>query len=65
MSKTQEPNKGGRPPADTEAITLRLPRSMIAGLDEFRKNEPDLPGRPEGLRRILRDWLIGHGYLKD
>lgn len=38
---------------DTEATTLRLPRSMIEALDNLRRQESDIPSRPEMIRRIL------------
>lgn len=43
----------GRPPVDTAAITLRLPRDMIEAIDNRRREEPDLPTRPEMIRRLL------------
>jgi len=49
--------KMGRPKLDTEAVTLRLPREMIETLDERRRLEPDLPTRPEMIRRLLVDTL--------
>lgn len=54
MSKTQKPNKGGRPRVDTEAVTLRLPREMINQIDGFRRHAMDLPTRPEAIRRLLQ-----------
>lgn len=53
----------GRPPVDTEAVNLRLPRDLLDGIDRYASQEPGAPARPEALRRIIRDWLIGHGYL--
>lgn len=67
MSKsTINPTKKsrGRPPVDSEQINLRIQRSDLEGLDAFALSEDDKPGRPEAIRRILRDWLIGNGYLK-
>lgn len=43
----------GRPKKDTEPVTLRLPRRMIDALDDLRRVEPDLPTRPEMIRRLL------------
>ena len=43
----------GRPRKDSEPITLRLPRKMIDALDDLRRVEPDLPTRPEMIRRLL------------
>jgi len=45
------------PKKDTEAITLRLPRDMIDAIDDQRRLEPDLPTRPEMIRRALVQWL--------
>jgi hypothetical protein len=45
-----------RPKKDSEAINVRLERELIQQLDNFRRGQPDLPGRPEGIRRLL---LIG------
>jgi len=30
---------------------------MIVQIDGFRRDEPDLPTRPEMIRRILQSWL--------
>jgi metal-responsive CopG/Arc/MetJ family transcriptional regulator len=45
------------PKKDTEAITLRLPRSLIKEIDDRRRVESDLPTRPEMIRRALMQWL--------
>lgn len=45
------------PKKDTEALTLRLPRELIDAIDNRRRLEPDLPTRPEMIRRALIDWL--------
>jgi len=45
------------PKKDTEAVMLRLPRNMVAALDERRRQADDLPSRPEMIRRILTEWL--------
>ncbi len=49
----EEKRGKGRPRLDTEPITLRLPRAMIDVLDDRRRLEPDLPTRPEMIRRLL------------
>lgn len=54
----------GRPPVDSEQINLRIQRPDLEALDGFAASEPDQPNRTEAIRRILRDWLIGNGYLK-
>lgn len=57
---SEKPRKG-RPRVDTEAINLRLPRELIEALDDRRRQEPDLPTRPEMIRRALVQWLEGPG----
>lgn len=47
----------GRPKSDTEGVMVRLPRELIRQLDEVRRDEDDIPTRPEMIRRILADWL--------
>ncbi|WP_435165496.1 ribbon-helix-helix protein, CopG family [Falsirhodobacter sp. 1013] len=49
--------KRGRPPIDSEAVNLRLPRDLIEAIDEHRRDEADLPTRPEMIRRALIEWL--------
>lgn len=45
--------KIGRPKTDTEQMSLRLHVDVIEALDELRRDEPDLPSRPELIRRII------------
>jgi metal-responsive CopG/Arc/MetJ family transcriptional regulator len=51
--------KMGRPPVDTEAVTVRLPRELITALDDARRYEPDMPTRQEIIRRVLLEWQAG------
>lgn len=44
-------------------MNLRLPRDLLDALDTFRRDTSDLPNRPEAIRRLLRDHLIGLGLL--
>lgn len=53
----------GRPPVDSEAINVRLTRDVIEAVDAFRKEESDLPSRPEGIRRLLTAMLKEKGFL--
>lgn len=53
----------GRPPVDSEQLNLRIQRDALDGIDAFASDQEDKPSRTEAVRRILRDWLIGHGYL--
>ena len=45
----------GRPTSDTEPVNLRLPRAMIEELDRRRRDNADLPTRPEMIRRLLQE----------
>ena len=49
--------KLGRPPKDTEANNVRLPREIIDKLDQARTAEKDLPSRPEMIRRIIEKYF--------
>jgi hypothetical protein len=53
--------KMGRPPVDTEAVTVRLPRDLIASLDDARRIDPEMPTRQEIIRRVLTDWQSKQG----
>lgn len=57
-------SKKGRPPVDTEPLTVRLPRDLIVALDEYRREQSEIPTRPEAIRTLLRDYLTTVGILK-
>ncbi len=40
-----------------EGVLVRMTPDMLAALDEYRRGLPDLPTRPEALRRIVADAL--------
>lgn len=67
MVSTVNPRKKrmGRPPVDSEQLNLRIQRDALDGIDAFAAAEHDQPNRTEAVRRIIRDWLIGHGYLEN
>ena len=39
-------------------VTVRLSPDQVTRLDDWRRAQSDLPGRPEAIRRILDDRLI-------
>lgn len=43
----------GRPPADTAPVMVRMTPQLIQAIDNRRRDEPDLPTRPEMVRRLL------------
>lgn len=52
--------KMGRPPADTEPVMIRMERSMIRAIDDYRRTLDDLPTRPEVIRRVMAEFLEAH-----
>ncbi|MBO9432166.1 ribbon-helix-helix protein, CopG family [Sulfitobacter sp. R18_1] len=56
--------KKGRPPVDSSGIMLRLHNDIIKKIDNLRKEEDDLPTRPEMIRRMIRDWIENNENMK-
>jgi hypothetical protein len=53
MVATDTRKKTGRPATGVgDPITVRLHEKALALLDEWRRQQPDLPSRPEALRRL-------------
>jgi hypothetical protein len=46
-------SKRGRPSVDSEAITVRMTVDALHTLDDWRRKQEDLPGRPEAIRRLV------------
>ena len=49
--------KKGRPSVSSTGIMLRLPDDIIKIIDDIRREEEDLPTRPEMIRRMIKDWI--------
>lgn len=49
--------KMGRPKMDTEAVTIRMDRTLLRAIDDYRRIQEDLPSRPEVVRRVMAEWL--------
>ena len=47
----------GRPKANTIGIMLRLPIVDVEQIDDLRRAEPDVPTRPEMIRRIITKYF--------
>jgi hypothetical protein len=43
----------GRPPVESEAVTVRIATSGLRDIDDWRRKQDDLPGRPEAIRRLV------------
>lgn len=46
-------SKKGRPPVESEAVNVRFLAVDLARIDDWRREQPDLPGRPEAIRRLV------------
>jgi len=44
-------------------VGVRLQPPLLAALDKFANQQDGKPGRPEAVRMILIDALIGYGFL--
>ena len=56
--------KKGRPPVDSKGIMLRLHSDVIKIIDDIRREEEDMPTRPEMIRRMLSDWIDNKKNMK-
>jgi hypothetical protein len=45
--------KIGRPSVDSEAVNVRMTREILEIIDNWRRVQDDLPGRPEAIRRLV------------
>lgn len=59
MSTVSSAKKMGRPPRDTEAVNVRIDRNVLDRLDDYRREQPDMPSRPEAIRRLVEKGLRG------
>jgi hypothetical protein len=39
-------------------------RTMLTAIDAYRRDQTPIPNVSDAIRAIIRDWLIGHGYLE-
>lgn len=46
-------SKRGRPTVDSEPVTVRVHSTMARALDVWRREQDDLPSRPEAIRRLV------------
>jgi len=53
MSIVYSAKKMGRPKVDSEAVNVRIERTCLEALDEWRQRQEDLPSRPEAIRRLI------------
>ena len=46
-------DKSDQIPRLSHALTLKLTAGMVAEIDEWRRQQPDLPNRAEAIRRLI------------
>jgi hypothetical protein len=46
-------SKRGRPPVESEAVNVRMTIEALENIDNWRRKQGDLPGRPEAIRRLV------------
>ena len=51
----------GRPPVESEAVTVRIANEGLREIDDWRRAQDDLPGRPEAIRRLVELGLKAKG----
>jgi hypothetical protein len=57
-SDNMQSKKRGRPATGTSpAIGVRIPPKQLVALDRWRRDQDDLPGRPEAIRRLIEQAL--------
>lgn len=66
MTKVNDGEKRGRgrPPEDTEALTIRLPLDFIRAIEEARILARPIPSRSDVIREAIGFWLKEKGLLK-
>lgn len=50
-----------RPPQTGEMVATRIQPDLLKRIDAWRRGQPDLPSRPEALRRLAAKGLGGEG----
>jgi hypothetical protein len=57
---TKASKKVGRPPGRSgRPFQMRVTDEFVAKIDEWRRQQPDLPGRSEAIRRLVDQALKG------
>jgi len=46
-------SRRGKPPVERKEIKIRIAVDAIKSLDAWRRQQDDVPGRPEAIRRLV------------
>jgi hypothetical protein len=53
-------SKKGRPATNGVPVMVRVAQDALSEIDEWRRTQPDLPSRPEAIRRLVEAGLANH-----
>lgn len=42
---------------------VRLPSALLAVIDQFRREQQNMPSRPEAIRLLIKGQLLALGYI--
>ena len=54
ITDNRKKKRVGRPRVDALLIGVRVPPSGVTEIDNWRRQQADLPGRPEAIRRLVK-----------
>jgi hypothetical protein len=57
ISDNEKTIKRGRPRVDSTFVGVRLPPEQLKTLDNWRREQEDIPTRPEAIRRLIEQAL--------
>lgn len=44
--------------------SIRLDDEIVLALDQYRRDQAEIPTLPEAVRQILGEWLAHNGYME-
>jgi hypothetical protein len=50
---SKKESRRGRPPVESKAVNVRMVVDALKSLDAWRRQQDDIPGRPEAIRRLV------------
>jgi hypothetical protein len=60
VKKKMQGRRGPKPTTGKgQLIGLRVHAALLKLIDEYRRTQPDLPSRPEAIRRLIEENLKG------
>lgn len=59
IDNIEKSKKRGRPTTDATPVMVRVGTEQLTELDDWRRAQPDLPTRPEAIRRLVEIGIHG------